>query len=171
VTPAKWPALKDFCARQFAKSNGKIIECSPAREIAEELCDALGQKVDAARWSTRFLGLVAPPRETSGRRTTERIFAVYKVQLNDPDLIAKIAESTQVPDTHVLALAFENAKRVRGNGKATALSAAASSDIANQYRRRTNGLWETARFGELQASGSMPALFCGELASLAKYTL
>jgi hypothetical protein len=127
IREADWPQVQAFCVRSLRLKVGGPLESSPARELAEELGDAL--KVDLSQeqaWTLAPLEIVVEvlPTPTANPRApgapTVRIYSVYEASLRSPELIAAVlANSAAVSNEQLRQQAWED-RRAGGKGRANA---------------------------------------------------
>lgn len=126
IRPAAWDDVKACCLEQFQASDEAVFETSPERELAEELQDSLGVKIDPDRYGCHPFRTVVEndPSPTANihaeTRPTVRIYRVFEAQVVDPALWQQIKlNSDRFSDQDLQDRAMEDLRN-GGKGRANA---------------------------------------------------
>jgi hypothetical protein len=136
-----WPRVQAFCLSHLRREEDGALEASPERELVEEFHNSLKISVPPEQaWTLTPLDVVieARPAPTDSPRapglSTVRIYNVYEVRLNSPEVIAAVLEnSAAISDEHLGELALADRRR-GGRGRANAVLTVPLEPLVAAYR-------------------------------------
>lgn len=168
IRPAAWDAVRQFCLEHLAALDDLVLEADPARELAEEVADALGLTLRPEQYQLRPIGTIVeyPPTPTDNQRApglnTARIYRVFEARVTDAALAqAMLANSAHYSDEALRARAWADFS-TGGRGRANAVLTLPLQQVTAAYL----ALAPAARTGPVrvddhQLDGNVPALLDG----------
>lgn len=140
IRPSDWDVVREFCLRHFENGDESVLEISPARELAEELADALNIELRPDQYTSKPLGTVtendpAATENVNARgRQTVRVYRIFEARILDPALCQlMIANSEHYSNQDLREGAIRDARR-GGKGRANALVTLPMKPLMEFYR-------------------------------------
>jgi hypothetical protein len=140
IRPSDWDVVREFCLRHFENGDESVLEISPARELAEELADALNIELRPDQYTSKPLGTVTEndPAATENVNArgcqTVRVYRIFEARILDPALCQlMIANSEHYSNQDLREGAIRDARR-GGKGRANALVTLPMKPLMEFYR-------------------------------------
>ena len=139
IRPSSWSVLREFCIQHLSRVDDPIIETDPARELVEEVADALKINLQPEQYVSKPVATVvedeATPTENIHAKgiPTVRVYRIFEATISDPslkDIILKNSESISHDD--LCELALKDAQN-GGKGRANAILTLPLKRITDVY--------------------------------------
>jgi hypothetical protein len=140
IRPSDWDAVREFCLRHFENGDESVLEISPARELAEELADALNIELRPDQYTSKPLGTVTEndPAATENVNArgcqTVRVYRIFEARILDPALCQLMIANSEHYSNHDLREAALQDARRGGRGRANALVTLPVQPLMKFYR-------------------------------------
>jgi hypothetical protein len=101
IPASGWEAVKEYCLAHLAKLDDAYLESAPARELSEELLEAVHVDLRIEQYSIHRMGFVIEDptslalHDHAGGRPTARIYNLFEVMIIDAALIRRILEANR----------------------------------------------------------------------------
>jgi hypothetical protein len=134
IQPADWPALRDFCIQHLSHAGSGVLESDPARELAEELADALQENLQPWQYRCQPVETVVEnepsPTENIYARgiPTVRVYRIFEAVIEDAALIQAVLHSSEGLSNEAL-----RGQAVQSSGRANAALSLPLDHLRNFY--------------------------------------
>lgn len=140
IRPSDWEAVRGFCLRHFEIGDESVLEINPARELAEELAEALNIELRPDQYTSKPLGTVTEDNPAATENVnargcqTVRVYRIFEARILDPALCQlMIANSEHYLNHDLRKAALQDARR-GGKGRANALVTLPMKPLMEFYR-------------------------------------
>jgi hypothetical protein len=139
IQPTDWPAVRAYCLRELNQAGDSDLDADPARELVEEVEDALGGKIYPSQYRLKPLWTVLEDRPAPSGNVraagvpTVRVYRAFEALIVDPALCRLMLESSErVSGAALREMAMQEARR-GGRGRANAVFAAPLGRLQGAY--------------------------------------
>ena len=101
IQPSSWSVLREFCVQHLSRVDDPILETDPARELVEEVHDALGIDLQPEQYISIPVATVVEnePTPTANIHATGyftvRVYRIFEATLSDARLALNMMESSE----------------------------------------------------------------------------
>lgn len=168
IRPAAWDVVQEFCLQHFKDADDPVLETDPARELAEELADAVAINLRPDQYQQRPVGIVVAdrPAPTQNPRApghdTARLYRIFEARILEASLSrAMLANSERYSDQDLHEQALADS-RSGGQGRANAVLALPLKRLTEAYLALPpEARAEPITFDGHQLEGNVPAVLEG----------
>lgn len=127
IRPVDWDAVKEFCLQHFKNGDELALESGPARELAEEMADALELDLKPEQYSSTPLHTVIEDQPAATDNIyargyqTARVYRIFEVRVLDPALCKMLLENSERYSNQDLHERAIQDARQGGKGRANAI--------------------------------------------------